>query len=205
MTQRAAIRNKTTLHGTGTRATESPYLLVRADATRIPLRENSADLIIATPPHFGERRFSKSELCSSRPQEYKQMFERFLAEAVRVLKPYRYILLYTSSSKERNPKIFQVMQKRSRNRRWRPVLVKRESFRAHYAAVRNFYWEALPIRLYHDLIHRYSQPGDKVLHVFAGSGNGGIAALELGRWPVLIDLYYQKQARKRLNDWLASR
>ena len=177
----------------------APYLLIKADATEIPLSEGSIGLVIATPPHLGEPRCHRREFCTSNEEEYEGLIARFLAEAARIVEPRGYVLLNTSRSRRRNPKVFRVFQKRVRLGQSRLATIKLERFHAHHANVKDFAWEALPLHLYRTLIRRYSQAGAKVAHVFSGSGNGGIAALELGRKPILIDLHYHRQMRKRLS------
>src|SRR5207245_9888466 len=70
--------------------------------------------------------------------------------------------------------------------------------------VQSFHWQALPVSFYRILIHRYAAPGQSVTHVFSVSGNSGIAAMQLARTPILIDLHYQTQTQARLNRKLYS-
>jgi hypothetical protein len=176
----------------------APYLLIKADATEIPLSESSIGLVIGTPPHLGEPGHRR-EFCTSNEEEYDGLIARFLSEAARIVEPRGYVLLNMSRTRRRNPKVFRVLQKRARRGESGLVTIRLERFRAHHANVKDFAWEAFPLRLYRTLIRRYSQAGAKVAHVFSGSGNGGIAALELGRKPILIDLHYHRQMRKRLS------
>jgi hypothetical protein len=100
--------------------------------------------------------------------------------------------------------IFDILQKRIQGHRWIHEQLRPESFATCYADVKNFSWQALPIWLYRQLIQRYSSVGDVVAHIFSGSGNGGIAALQLGRKPVLIDLHYQAQIQTRFEKKINS-
>jgi hypothetical protein len=182
-----------------------PYLLAKADASQIPLKDNSVSLVIATPPNLGVKRRRKRDYCTSDQEEYALLMTKFLKEAIRILKPRRHILLISSLPGRRKSKgarrvVFHVLQKRVSRYRWTHVRIKSETFLTHYVEVRNFPWWALSVWLYRNLIRRYSEPGEIVAHIFSGSGNGGIAALELARKPVLIDLHYQRQTRWRLDD-----
>lgn len=178
---------------------DPPYLLLKATAAYIPLLDNSVSLVIATPPYLGERRVRKEEFCTHDPKEYQRWMTQFLTEATRIVKPYGHILLYASRPEPRRSKAFDVLQKRVRRGRWACVRVGSKSFTAHHANVKNFTWEALPIRLYRALIHQYSEPGETIAHVFSGSGNSGIAAMQMARKPILIDLHYHRQIQRRLN------
>ena len=60
------------------------YMLVKANATHVPLLDNSVSLVIGTPPLLGERRICKGEFCTSDPDEYKSLMTRFMAEAIRI-------------------------------------------------------------------------------------------------------------------------
>jgi DNA modification methylase len=78
----------------------------------------------------------------------------------------------------------------------------RETFIARYTWVGNLPWAALPLWLYREIVRRHSRPGDIVVHLFSGSGNGGLAALGLFRRPVLIDLHYHREVKRRLKKSL---
>ena len=130
------------------------------------------------------------------------MLTEFLDEAVRIARPHAHILLTEGGYQGRGrrgarPIVFHVLQKNSKDR---PAFRRIGSarFHTHFMCVRNFPWCALSFQLYSMLIQRYSKPGDLVAHVFSGSGNGAIAALALGRKPVLIDLHYHRLVAKRL-------
>ena len=186
-------------------ADRRPYLLLKADASQIPLKNNSVSLVIATPPGLYVKRRRKRDYCTSDQKEYASLMTKFLREATRILKPRRHILLISSRQGRGNSKgarrvVFHVLQKRASRGHWTPKRIKSETFLTHYVDVRNFPWWALSVRLYRNLIRRYTEPGEIVAHVFSGSGNGGIAALQLARKPVLIDLHYQRQTRRRLDE-----
>jgi DNA modification methylase len=180
-----------------------PYLLLKATGFQIPLLDGSVGLVIATPPYFGEKRARRGEFCTSDRGEYRRLMTQFLGEATRIVKPYGHILLYASGHEA--GKVFEVFQKRIRGGRWTWVRVRSHSFTAHYVDVKGFSWEALPVRLYRELIHRYSAPGEAIAHVFSGSGNSGIAAVELRRKPVLVDLHHHRQVRRRLKKRMRSK
>jgi hypothetical protein len=180
-----------------------PYLLLKADASQIPLANNSVSLVIATPPDLGVKHRPKGDYCTSDPTEYRLLIGRFLKEATRIVKPGRKILLISDrfqigKSKGARRVVFNVLQKRISGGHWSVEHLKSVTFLTHYTKVRNFPWWALATRLYRNLICRYSDIGEIVAHVFSGSGNGGIAALELARKPVLIDLHYHRQVKERL-------
>lgn len=179
-----------------------PYALLRANASQIPLQDNSASLVLATPPDFGQKRFYQGEFCTKDSEEYDRMMRLFLAEATRIVKPNGHILLCTRDHMRPKLKIFRVLQKRLCKRQWKIVDLKSRVFHERYVKIKNFYWRALPISVYRRLVSQFSNKGDTVVHVFAGSGNGGLAALELERRPVLIDLHYQGLVRHRLNLFL---
>jgi hypothetical protein len=186
-----------------TRINGSPYLLVKASADQIPLAKNSVSLVIATPPIFGARHRPKADYCTSDPEEYDLFIRRFLKEATRIVQPRRHILLLETrtqprGSKGARPIIFHILQKRMSHGRWAHQRIRSETFFTHFLDVKDFPWWAFSLRLYRSLIRRYSKPGEIVTHVFSGSGNGAIAALELGRMAILIDLHYHRQIRRRL-------
>jgi hypothetical protein len=186
-----------------TRMNGSPYLLVKASADHIPLTNDSVSLVIATPPIFGVRHRPKADYCTSDPEEYDLFISRFLKEATRIVQPRRHLLLVESriqprGSKGARPVIFHVLQKQMSHGHWTHQRIRSETFFTHFLDVKDFPWWAFSLRLYRSLIRRYSEPGEIVAHVFSGSGNGAIAALELGRMPILIDLHYHRQIRRRL-------
>jgi DNA modification methylase len=190
----------------GTNGMRAPgYLLLKASAFQMPLPDDSVDFVLATPPHLGVKRFGKAGFCTSDPGEYQQMLKDALAECARIVKRWGYVLLFTRRGKRKSSKIFDVLQKRLRGRRWVLDRIKSESFHVRYVDVKDFCWQALPVSFYRFLIQRYSPRGQYVAHVFSGSGNGGIAALQLSRTPILIDLHYHRQTQARLNQRLGSR
>jgi len=185
------------------------YLLLRADAGQIPLPNDSVSLVIATPPYIGARRLHKRGFCTSDADEHQALITQFLGEATRIVKRHGYVLLISSRKPMEKSKgaryiVFDVLQKRISRGCWIHKQIRSEVFLTHYMDVKNFPWWALPIRLYQAVVGRYSKPGETVAHIFSGSGNGAIAALELARRPVLIDLYYHRQTKRRLNKWIQS-
>jgi hypothetical protein len=181
----------------------SRYLLIKASANQIPLRDNSVSLVIATPPIFGVKHRPKADYCTSDLKEYDLFITRFLTQATKIVQPRGYILLVESRIEPRGSKgarriIFHVLQKQILRGRWTNQRIRSETFLTHFLDVKDFPWWALSLRLYRNLIQRYSHPGDIVVHVFSGSGNGAIAALDLGRRPILIDLHYHRQVGRRL-------
>jgi hypothetical protein len=192
-----------------TRTDGRPYLLLKASASQLPLSSDSVSLVIATPPFLGVRCRPKADYCTSDPYEYRSLMSIFLAEATRIVKPRRHILLIsgrerTGKSKGARRVVFHVIQKLGSRGHWTHRRVKSATFLTHYMKVKNFPWWALSIRLYRNLIRCYSEPGEIVAHVFSGSGNGGIAALESARTPILIDSHYQRQVRRRLEKRVQS-
>ena len=181
----------------------SQYLLIKASASQIPLRDNSVRLVIATPPIFGVKHRPKTDYCTSDLKQYDQFIAAFLTQATNIVQPRGYILLVESRIEPRGSIgarriIFHVLQKQILCGRWTHRRIRSETFRTHFIDVRDFPWWAFSLRLYRTLILRYSHVGDIVVHVFSGSGNGAIAALDLGRRPILIDLHYHRQVGRRL-------
>lgn len=181
------------------------YLLLKADAGQIPLRHNCVSFVIATPPYLGAKRFRRGDYCTGDLELYRAQISRFLTEAVRIVEPYRHIVLISRRPPVRKSRgartiIFHLLQKRIVRGCWTHKYIRSIEFQTHYMDVKAFpSWWALPIKLYRTLLDRYSQPGETVAHVFSGSGNSCIAALEMGRKPVLIDLHYHRRIRRRLN------
>lgn len=182
-----------------------PYLLLKATALQVPLLDKSVGLVIGTPPGLGEKRARKQQFCTNDLREYELMMAQFQAEAARIVKPSGYILLYPGHLQKGMTKVFEVFQKQMR--RGRPALVHKTSakFTTRYGNVKDFYWDAIPVWVYAALIRRYSEAGETIAHVFSGSGNSAIAALELSRKSVLIDLHYHRQVQRRLRKWAESR
>jgi DNA modification methylase len=187
---------------------ERPYLILKANATEIPLRDDSVSLVIATPPDLGVRHRRQKDYCTSDPDVYRTLMAKFLKEATRIVKRRGHILVVSDTSRTKKARgarriVFQVLQKRIAGGHRTHERIKSEAFRTHYIEVRNFPWWALSVRLYRDLICRYSERGEIVAHVFSGSGNSGIAALKLERKPILIDLHYHRQTKGRLAKLVA--
>lgn len=177
------------------------YLVLKANAAELPLLQDSVSLVIATPPYLTAQRIRKQEFGADTAAEYEALMDRFLEEAARVLTLGGHIAVHTDYPPSPKPGnqpqvVFQVWQKKTRGApaEW----VASEPLRVRHIHVRDFSWLALPVWVYRVLIEKYSRPGDAIAHVFSGSGNGGLAALSLGRRPVLIDLYYQRQTLRRL-------
>jgi DNA modification methylase len=160
-------------------------------------------LVIATPPFLCEKRVRKTDYCTFDASEYKKWISDALAEAARIVVPKGHILLTTSMRKDGRVSrvkrvVFQVWQKRDARGGLRRR-ARAELFPRYFVDMKNFRWYALSIRLYQTLIQRYSRRGDIVAHIFSGSGNGGIAALQLARKPVLVDLHYHRKVERRLS------
>jgi DNA modification methylase len=186
-----------------------PYLLLKADASQIPLANNSVSLVIATPPDLGVKHRPKGDYCTSDPTEYRLLIGKFLKEATRIVTPGRKVLLISDRSRIGKSKgarrvVVSVLQKRVSGGHWTLEQLKSVTFLTHYIDIGSFPWWALATRLYRNLIRRYSEVGEIIAHVFSGSGNGGIAALELARKPVLIDLHYHRQIKERLRKKVQS-
>ena len=179
------------------------YLVLKGRAEQIPLRDNSSSLVIATPPYKGAARIAEEDCATRNPSEYERLLRRFLKEATRVVRPHGYILLHTNIPPvarvgNKYEIIFKVFQKRRRRGRWTHRKIASQAFRTHFARVKGIIWLAFPVRLYRALIRRYSAPGDTIVHAFSGSGNGAIAALELSRRPIALDLHHHRQVQRRL-------
>jgi len=184
------------------------YLLLKASADQIPLADNSAGLVIATPPYFGARALRRHEYGARHAADYEQRMARFFSEATRVVRPGGFVLLHTNYPAVFRSAIgrsitFTVERKRRRGRECLQAL-KPIRFRTRHVYLRGFSWPALPVWVYRSLIEEHSRPDDLVVHVFSGSGNGGVAALELGRRFALVDLHYHRRVRRRLRKEAAS-
>ncbi len=181
----------------------APFFLLKARAEQIPLRDNSVSLVIATPPYLGAKRVRQKDCSTYDPEKYHELLARFLREATRIVKPRGHVLLHTNEPSVRRIGnvtriVFQVFQKRVRGGQWDRQRVASETFLSRYRRPKGFWWIALPIRIYRDLIRRYSRPGDIVAHVFSGSENGALAALESSRKPILLDLHYHRRTKRKL-------
>src|SRR5512142_1893238 len=119
----------------------SRYLLVKARADQIPLRDNSAGLVIATPPMLGVRHRPKADYCTSDAEEYEALITRFLKEATRVVQPRRHILLTDGKlqgGKAARPIIFHVLQKQRAKNGWSCRRIAQEKFLTHFVDVKDF-------------------------------------------------------------------
>lgn len=182
------------------------FLLIKADAGQLPLKSGCVKLVLATPPYIGARRLRKGDYCTSDPIQYRSFINAFLTEADRILKPQGYLLIIPS----RCPPItrigarflqFNVLRKDPLDPHWTCKIVASETYWTHFVSVESCWWAARPW-LYRSLLQRYSRVGDTVVHVFSGSGNSAIAALSIGRKPVLVDLHYHRNVRTRLRRYI---
>lgn len=185
------------------------YVLIKADAVQIPLRNESVSLVIATPPYIGTARLHIRGFCTSDPDVHWELITLFLNEATRIVKPHGHIVLISSRKpleKSRGARhiVFHVLQKHVSLGCSILKQIRSEVFLTHYTDVKAFPWWALPIQLYMALLVRYSKTGEVIAHIFSGSGNSGIAALRMKRRPILIDLYYHRQTKKRLDKTIQS-
>ena len=176
-------------------------VLLKADARRLPLRSSCVELVIATPPHFGVPQ-CPAAFCTRDRARYQELLDALSRECLRVLEPHGHLVIYLHEGASRIRKVFDVYQKRRRGGRWRLERVRSHTWRVPYVLVRGFWWYALPVELYRRLIARYSSLQGTIAHVFAGSGNGGIAALQLRRRVFLVDLHYHRISSQRLRRQL---
>ena len=185
----------------------SRFLIVKANATQLPLKSNSVSLVVATPPYIGAQLRRKGEYCTNSGNEYQALIGTFLAEAMRILKPYGHILITTARPPATRHHgytevLFRVLNKAAYRNDWRARKVRLERFSVEYVIFERMSWLALPVWVYEKLLERYSAPNDFVAHVFSGSGNGGIAALKIGRKPILVDLHYHRDAVTRITNFI---
>ncbi len=178
-------------------------MILKGRAEQMPLRSGSGGLVIATPPYIGAPRIARQDCATRDPRQYTRFLARFLREANRIVRPGGFILLHTNIPPVARLRgayriVFTVYQKRCRRGRWTSCPVGSRRFLAQFARVKQIKWLALPVWLYRALVKQYSAPGDTVVHAFSGSGNGALAALELARRPVLLDLHHHRQVRQRL-------
>jgi hypothetical protein len=178
----------------------SEWLLLKADARRLPLAQHTIPFIIATPPVFGVKRLGESGFCTRDAVSYGRMIADLRAECLRVLRPDAFMVEFVHSGDIR--KIFQIFQKRRRGRRWELARRGSKVFRAPYIFVPGFWWYALSVSIYSHLIARYTKQGELVTHIFSGSGNSAIAAAALRRPIVLLDLHYHDRTVRRLRHRL---
>jgi DNA modification methylase len=172
-------------------------VLLKADARHLPLRASSVELVIATPPHFGVQRCPES-FCTRDRQHYQGLLDDLSRECLRVLQPGGHLIIYLHQGRSRISKVFDVCQKRRRGRKWRLQRLRPQVLRFPYLLVPGFWWYALPVSIYRKLIMRYSSPRASIAHVFSGSGNGGIAAVQLKRQAFLVDLHYHRVSASRI-------
>lgn len=182
------------------------FLVIKADAGHLPLKSRCVSLVLATPPYIGARRFRKGDYCTSDPIQYRSFINTFLVEANRILKLRGHLLILpprapsTTRVGARLVK-FNVLRKDPFDHDWTRKIKGCETCWTHFVRFESCWWAARP-RVYRSLMQRYSSVGDTVVHVFSGSGNSGVAALEVGRKPVLIDLHYHRNALRRLRQYV---
>ncbi len=188
----------------------SDLWLLKADAGQLPLRQECVSFVVATPPYLGEKCYRRGDFCTANPEHYGAGLSRYLAEAGRIVQPWRFVALISSRpprSSTRGVRLirFHILQKRVVRSRWTLQCIRSLRFRTHYVDVKNFLWWALPVKLYRTLLERYTRPGEAVAHVFSGSGNCALAALQSDRRPLLIDLHHHREIRRRLIRRLRAR
>ena len=179
-------------------AEAKPWMLLKANALALPLRPASLDFVLATPPHLGVKNLGANEFCTGDARQFRDLLEGVKRECLRVLKPGAHVALNARQGRTRIFKPFDVLQKRRRGGQWRLEKVRTLVFRAPYVDVEGFWWWALPVSVYADLLRRYTRPGDVVAHVFCGSGNGGLAIVRAARKAVMIDLHYHALSQRRM-------
>ena len=183
---------------------EDLYLLLRCRAEQIALRDRSAELVIATPPYHGTRGVPRKDCCPCDPRSFGAFLARCLGEAMRIVKPGGYVLIHTrktplNSTRGLHRVVFQVLKKSAVETRQTIDWLKVEKFRVHFVRVKGVNWYGFPVSFYQILVRRYSRPGARVVHIFSGTGNSAIAALNLSRFPILIDLNHHQQVQRRLD------
>jgi len=182
------------------------FLIIKADAGYLPLKAGSVDLLLATPPYIGAKRLRKGDYCTNDRSQYRAFITSFLHEATRILKPGGYLLMTPSRpplKKHVGARFvkFNVLRKDPFDPDWIWNVIACKMYWTHFVGFESCWWAGRP-SLYRDLLQCYSSAGDTVVHVFSGSGNSGIAALSLGRKPVMIDLHYHRHMLKRLRRYI---
>lgn len=178
------------------------FLVLKASADRLPFVQDSASLVIATPPYLGARALRRHEYGAREASEYDQLMAKMFSEATRVVQPGGYILLHTNYPAVFRPRrkrtvIFTVHRKgRGDGQRLRAL--KPVAFPTRHVYLKGFSWPALPVWVYRSLVEKYSRQGELIVHVFSGSGNGGVAALQCSRKVALVDLHYHRRVHRRL-------
>jgi len=183
------------------------FLILKCRAERIPLRDNSVRLALATPPYLGAPRVRQEECPTQDKRRYKEFLRTLVEEAGRILRPGGHLLLHTGRCPVKRVKgarriEFFVLRKPKQTSRQTPRRVGTEWFATQFTRVQGIRWVALGVSLYRELVCRYSEPGDLVADVFSGSGNAALAALLLLRKPILIDLHHHRKVRERLEGAL---
>lgn len=192
------------------------WLLLKADARKLPLCANSVQLVLATPPALGQKGLGEDGFCTRDSLRYQRLLAEMQRECLRVLAPNGYLALFLHTGRlEKVCEIFQKRfarggAKRSASHLQRAHLqhahlqhahlhnVRREIFSVAYNSLEGYPWLALPVSLYRNVVARYSAPGALVAHIFSGSGNGALACLELSRRVMMFDLHYHAFARRRV-------
>ncbi len=206
----ARVNNLSTLPGLSRQADphrggtlgSAAYLLLRCRAEQLAIRDNSVDLVIATPPYYGEPRVPRMDCCPGNSWVYGAFLARCLSEASRIVRPGGYILVHIGklplNLSGTLPFLFHVLNKSARGSPRTVTWIGTEEFHARFVAINGINWYALPMWLYRAIISRYSRPGAIVVHTFSGTGNSAIAALRLSRFPILVDLHHHRQVESRL-------
>lgn len=182
---------------------ELRYLLVKATAEQLPLARETAGLVLMTPPYFGARQVPRRECNTTDLTAYTTFLGRALDEAARVAKCGGYILFHTNLRPVRNegniPVVrFEVFRRIGRGDDCTIEAAGHREVRVRLAQVEGVRWQGLPVRVYEILIRRYSRRAEIVTHVFSGTGNSALAALRLGRIPVLVDLHHHRIVQRRV-------